>query len=241
MTNTHERDDSTPTVADLIVIGRDREALAVAARDSGPDHTRRAARATGRGRGGPMDGAQQLDEIMPLLEELVDGIGAGQLGAPTPCATFTVEGVLEHMTAGATAFAPAFRGEPASAVPATTGTIQDRWRAAMAELLAAVHSPGALDRTVAAPIGEVPGGVFARFVAFDGLVHGWDLATATGQPYAPDPELAAEVEAFVRQALTDGMRDGDTFAAETPAPPDAGPLERIVAFTGRSLPTGETP
>ena len=35
------------------------------------------------------------------------------------------------------------------------------------------------------PFGEVPGAVFARFVVFDGLVHGWDLATATGQTYAP--------------------------------------------------------
>ena len=55
----------------------------------------------------------------------------------------------------------------------------------MADLLDAVHSEGSAERTIAAPFGEVPGSVFARFVAFDGLVHGWDLATATGQGYAP--------------------------------------------------------
>ena len=50
----------------------------------------------------------------------------------------------------------------------------------MDDLLDAVKSPGAIERTISAPIGEMPGEVFARFVAFDGLIHGWDLATATG-------------------------------------------------------------
>ena len=47
--------------------------------------------------------------------------------------------------------------------------------------MGAIRSPGALDRTVAAPFGDTPGEAFARFVVLDGLVHGWDLATATGQ------------------------------------------------------------
>ena len=46
-------------------------------------------------------------------------------------------------------------------------------------LLDAVQSPGALDRTIQTPGGEMPGAVFARLVALDGLVHGWDLATST--------------------------------------------------------------
>jgi uncharacterized protein (TIGR03086 family) len=100
-----------------------------------------------------------------------------------------------------------------------------------------VHTPGAADRVIAAPFGEVPGSVFARFVAFDGLVHGWDLATGTGQAYAPADDLVEEVEAFAHQALAPEMRDGDTFAAETETPADARPLERLVAFSGRRLPS----
>ena len=37
-----------------------------------------------------MDGVEQLDEIMPLLEKLVDGISPDQLDDPTACAKFTV-------------------------------------------------------------------------------------------------------------------------------------------------------
>ena len=186
-----------------------------------------------------MDGVQQLDEILPMVEEVVNAIAPDQLRRPTACAGFAVEGVLEHMIAGATSFAPAFRGEPAQGETGG-GSVHERWRRAMAELLAAVHLPGAQERTVSAPFGEVPGSVFARFVAFDGLVHGWDLATATGQPYSPSDDVVREVHAFTREALTDAMRDGDTFAAPTDAPSDASPIEQLVAFTGRQLPRGTT-
>jgi uncharacterized protein (TIGR03086 family) len=216
----------------LMTLGRDREAVAAATlqHKTLQDKTLQ--------RGAPMDGTQQLDELMPMLHGLVDRISPEQLDGPTPCVNFTVTGVLEHMIGGAAAFAPMFRGEQqqgSESAPATTGTLQDRWRAAMVDLLDAVHSEGAAERTIAAPFGEVPGSVFARFVAFDGLVHGWDLATATSQPYSPREQLVREVDAFARQALAPGMRDGDTFAAETEAPADAGVLERLVAFSGRQV------
>lgn len=186
-----------------------------------------------------MDGAQQLDEIIPMLHALVERITPEQLDLPTPCATFTVADVLEHMIGGATAFAPAFRGEvPAEDGAATSdASPQDRFHRAMDDLVSAAHAPGADERTITAPFGEVPGSVFARFVAFDGLVHGYDLATATGHPYTPRAELVAEVHAFARSALQPAMRDGDTFAAETPASAGATPVERLVAFSGRQLAT----
>jgi uncharacterized protein (TIGR03086 family) len=78
--------------------------------------------------------------------------------------------------------------------------------------------------------------MFARFVALDGLVHGWDLATATGQAYDPPTELVEEVDGFARQAIADPMRDGDTFAAAVEPPADATAMERLAAFTGRTVP-----
>ena len=104
-------------------------------------------------------------------------------------------------------------------------------------LTAAMHSEGAQERTVTAPFGQVPGAMFARFVVFDGMVHGWDMAVSTGQAYAPRAELVAEVDAFARQALQPEMRDGDLFAQETPLGDEATPIERLAAFSGRSIPT----
>jgi uncharacterized protein (TIGR03086 family) len=98
-----------------------------------------------------------------------------------------------------------------------------------------VSAPGALDVTVEAPFGSVPGETFARFIVLDGLVHGWDMATATGQAYEPPAELVAAADEFAHQAL-DPLRDGDTFAAAVTPPADASPIERLVAYTGRQVP-----
>ena len=179
-----------------------------------------------------MDVLSQLDELGPLLAGVVGGISPAQLDNPTPCSAFTVQGVLEHMIGGATMFAAGFRGVEPS--PPDTADVLAGFGPALSGLAEAMHEPGALERTIQAPFGEVPGETFARFVVLDGLVHGFDLATATGQAYEPPDALVAEVEAFARQALTQ-MRDGDAFAEPVEPPTSATPIERLAAFTGRRV------
>jgi uncharacterized protein (TIGR03086 family) len=201
---------------DLVALGRDRDAVASALGDS-------------------VDGVRQLEQIAPLLGEIVSHLSDADLDRPTPCANFDVAGVLEHMIAGASAFAPGFRGDGSSANPPAEGTLFERWNAAMTVLMEAVHTDGAQANTIPSPLGEVTGAYFARYVALDGITHAWDLATATDQSLTPPDALVAEVDAFARELLGPDMRDGDTFANETEPPADATPLERLVAFTGRTV------
>ena len=177
-----------------------------------------------------MDPIAQLEQLGPHLGGVVAGISPDQLDQPTPCADYTVRGVLEHMVSGATAFAAAYRGE-APAEPDLTDPLRD-FGAVLGDLVAAITAEGALQRTVEAPFGSVPGETFARFVVLDGLVHGWDMATATGQAYEPPDELVAAAETFAHQAL-DPLRDGQTFAEATEPAPDAAPIVRLAAYTGR--------
>ena len=181
-----------------------------------------------------MDVLSQLDEMGPALGGVFHNLTADDLDKPTPCTRFTVRGVLEHMIGGATMFAAAFRGEEAGA-PDLSDPLAN-FDPAIGGLLEAIRRPGALEKTVETPMGEMPGEAFARFIVLDGLVHGWDLATATGQPYEPPAALVADVEAFARQAIPPAMRDGDTFADEVEPPASATPIERLVAFTGRRAP-----
>ena len=204
-------------VAELIAVGRDREA----ARRGADPHTTT---------GGQMDPLAQLDLLAPQLAGVVAGITAADLDRPTPCAEFDVRGVLEHMIGGATMFAAASRGET-PAEPDMSDPLA-AFGPALGELATAITAPGALDRTVAAPFGDVPGETFARFVLLDGLVHGWDLATATGQRYDPPDALVDAAAEFAQEAL-DHLRDGVAFGPELPAPADASSIERLAAFTGR--------
>jgi uncharacterized protein (TIGR03086 family) len=183
-----------------------------------------------------MEPTTQLDHILPTLCTLVDGIRLEQLNDPTPCAAFTVHDVLDHMMVLGGSFSSWFRGRPASDVkaPAVFGAVPaEQFRAVISDLHESVRSPGAMERTIDAPFGELPGLTFARFVALDGVLHGWDLATATGQPYEIDPDVLRAVDEFARTAITDHLRDGDTFADPTEPPADATSLERLAAFSGR--------
>jgi uncharacterized protein (TIGR03086 family) len=217
--------DPLPDVADLIVAGRDREAADLGARLHADHHL-----ATRPLSGGSMDPLTQFDLLGPVLGGVVANLTPDQLDRPTPCAQYDVRGVLEHMIGGATAFAAAYRGA-APTVPDTTDPLA-AFGPALGDLGAAVNEPGALERTVAAPFGEVSGDTFARFVVLDGLVHGWDMAMASGQAYEPPDELVAAVDEFAHGVLDD-LRDGDTFADAVEPSADATPIERLAAYTGR--------
>jgi uncharacterized protein (TIGR03086 family) len=187
-----------------------------------------------------MQGNEQLAVIIPMLKQVGAGIRPEQLADPTPCASFSVSGVLDHMTSLASAYAPAFRGilspsDDSSSSSSGDSDLTTRYQLAMDQLLDAVQSPGALERTIDTPFGPMLGSGFSRFVAFDGLIHGWDLATSTQQAWDPPEDVVSEVDAFARQAIAPEMRDGDTFADEQLAPPGATPLLRLVAFSGRTI------
>jgi uncharacterized protein (TIGR03086 family) len=205
MTETHR----TGTVTRLIEAGLDREAARI---------------------GGTMDPLTQLGQVGPLLAGVVGNLTSGDLDRPTPCSEFTVRGVLQHMIGGATLFAAAYRQETPS--EPDLSDVLAGFGPAMENLFGALTAPGALDQKIAAPFGEVPGEDFARYIALDGLIHGWDLATATGQPYNPPDDLVAEIEAYAHQAV-DPLRDGDAFSAAVEPAPDATPIERLAAYTGR--------
>jgi uncharacterized protein (TIGR03086 family) len=211
---TNQQASTAAEVTKLIELGRDREAAELATR------------------GGTMDPRDQLAEVGPLLAGVVSGITPDQLDAPTPCADFTVRGVLEHMIGGATLFAAAYDGTPPQE-PDTSDPIAG-FLPALGGLAESINRPGALDQTLDTPFGPTAGDAFARYVALDGIVHGWDLATATGQSYEPDAALVAEIEAHARQIL-DPLRDGSTFGLEVDAPADATPIERLAAYTGRKV------
>ena len=76
-------------------------------------------------------------------------------------------------------------------------------------------------------------GVVTWYHGHPDTVHAWDFAQATGQQVAvPDPVTAHVLEAAHKIITPEGRRRVG-FDPERPADPDAGVLERLIAFTGR--------
>lgn len=101
-------------------------------------------------------------------------------------------------------------------------------------LQAAFAQPGVLEKVVTVPIGAVPGVVALHLRIAESLVHGWDLAQATGQPTDGLPDDLAEQELeFSRRRLPDLPPDRRPFAPVQPVSDDAPALDRLVALLGR--------
>jgi uncharacterized protein (TIGR03086 family) len=66
------------------------------------------------------------------------------------------------------------------------------------------------------------------------LVHGWDLAVGTGQPYEVDPAAAQRCLQFARELALGApeVRNG-MYGPEVPVPDDAGIFDRLLGQTGR--------
>lgn len=183
-----------------------------------------------------MDALAQLDAIVPALQRLVNETPTDQLDVPTPCEEWKVRDLFGHLIGGGTTFAAMVRGEdPPAEIPQVDDPIMRATAsAALADVHDAFRSPGALERSLETPFGEMPGETFARLLAFDALMHSWDLATATGRRVDVPEEVVAEVDDFARAALAPEMRGPGTFGPELEPAPGAAVLERLVAFSGRA-------
>ncbi|MCW2536848.1 MAG: hypothetical protein JWQ26_2547 [Modestobacter sp.] len=65
----------------------------------------------------------------------------------------------------------------------------------------ALRAPGALERAYTLPAGTLPGPVVVHVRTVETLVHGWDLARATGRGVPFSDELAEQELAFSRELL----------------------------------------
>ncbi|TMM14883.1 MAG: TIGR03086 family protein [Actinobacteria bacterium] len=184
-----------------------------------------------------MEILEQLEGAFGTTERIVAGIRPDQLSEPTPCKEWDVRTLLGHTTGVLTRFGWTARRERPPEDGVTDALAEDfaaAYRAAAASTLAAWAAPGALEGTCRLPIGvEIPAPAAAGINVVDTLVHGWDLARATGQARTIDPALATAALEFCRSAITDDIRERGAFGAIVPVPDDATPTDRLVGFLGR--------
>ncbi|MFJ4986871.1 TIGR03086 family metal-binding protein [Streptomyces sp. NPDC088732] len=102
----------------------------------------------------------------------------------------------------------------------------------MAGMADAWRSPLAWEGRTRAGGVDLPAGAAGCFALNELLVHGWDLARATGQDYRPDP-AGLEAALALLTPFTAGSDGSGPFGRPVPVPPSAPPLDRLVALTGR--------
>jgi uncharacterized protein (TIGR03086 family) len=168
---------------------------------------------------------------------LIAQVRPDQLADSTPCPQLDVEGLIRHLVAtmdrmrvigeGGSPFSKPFQVPPAGDYPAA-------FAAARARMLTVWSDDALLDREVAVPWGRAPGRDAVWGYVNEALVHGWDLAVATGQDSEADPAPAETMLAVARRLIpAEGRGEVLPFAPVVEPAPGAGPTERLANWSGR--------
>ena len=180
------------------------------------------------------------------LAELVTSVGDDQLGAPTPCPSYTLGDLIEHvggLTLAFTAAATKARGAHAEKEPSgdagDASRLPEDWRTKIPHDLNALaqawREPGAWTGTTRIAGMDSPAAMTGLAAADELVVHGWDVARAAGPPHLAEPELLAAARGFLEQVASPDAPAGPEapFGPARQLPDDASPLDRVIALAGR--------
>jgi uncharacterized protein (TIGR03086 family) len=204
---------------------------------------------------GPDDPRALFARAVALGGDVIAGVRADQLAHPTPCPDFDVRALLGHLVAVLDRVAALGRGDDPFAGPGVAVDVADdgwleAWFDAAHGVRAAWRDDAVLSRVIHLPWSQLPGGPTLLSYLSEVTVHTWDLAAATGQRPAWDPEVvAASLEAMrralpargraakleaVMATMPEEYRGGPPPFADAVGVPDDAPLiDRLVAWNGR--------
>lgn len=178
---------------------------------------------------------EDLDRATADVAAVVERVRENQLELPTACSEWNVREVVNHLVHGALKATAWVTGRAEPDEEDHLGLdIRGGFEATAKELRVVFGESGFLKRTVETPLGSLPGGMLVASRVNELLVHGWDIADATGQSTDLEPELAEQALAQWKAHLGDGPRpDNGPFAAAKQPPRNATAADRLAAFLGR--------
>lgn len=190
---------------------------------------------------------ENLERAIASTAAVLRNVTPDQYDLPTPCASWKVRDLLNHIIGGAywfaetvnTGTAPTGDDDPESQNDFTAGDIVASFTEGAKQAVAAFSAEGALEKLLTLPFGQFPGAAFLMLATNDVFTHGWDLAKATGQSTDLDPELAAQILGAARMMIPDQFRgpegSGAPFGPAVEAGDGAPTADQLAALLGRQV------
>ena len=184
-------------------------------------------------------------DLHPATREvarLLEGVTDDQLTAPSP-SDCDVATLLDHLMGLTMAFTwAAEKSTPpgGSRPPSASGALLDPdWRAKLPGRLDALadawSKPSAWEGMTEVGGNTLPGEVTGVVALDEVVLHGWDLARATGQDFRCDPASAVAVLGFTERSAQPDQTASRTglFGPVVPVAEDAPTFDRALGFAGR--------
>lgn len=181
------------------------------------------------------------EQAIVSAKKVLAGVKPEHLAAETPCASWKVSDLVNHIVGGQYFFGTTAKGDAPSDAAApdfSAGDFNAAFAQGAADSVAAFKADGTMERTLHLPWGDMPGSAFVGLAAIDTFTHAWDLARATGQNSDLDPELATGLLMGARAGIAPEFRGADgvaPFCPEQKAPAGASKADELAAFLGRTI------
>jgi uncharacterized protein (TIGR03086 family) len=179
----------------------------------------------------PIDHLISAEASLAVLLGVLRKLTPADRDKPTPCEDFTAHELLEHLA-----------GSLKNIGTALGADVTDRTDAAPEVRIAELAQPAleafarrGVDGTIDMGFAELPATMVAGILNLELLVHAWDFAKASGQDLAVSDVVTDYVEGLALTTISDQVRSGGSFAPAQPVAETAGSLERLIAFTGRTV------
>jgi uncharacterized protein (TIGR03086 family) len=173
------------------------------------------------------------------LAEIIGNIKPDQLSAPTPCSEYDVRKLINHMLFWGPPLEGAARkesvrtpGEAETDVDLTEGDWTATFEAHLDRIVAAWSLPSAWEGITRMGPMQLPAALVGGMVVGELVVHGWDLARATGQHPEWDDELLTYLHEEVANNAQQGREMG-VYGPEVEVPTEMSTLDRLLGLTGR--------
>lgn len=181
---------------------------------------------------------KEMTAAADASSRVVGNVRPGQFGDPTPCTEWDVRTLLNHLILW-TSYSLERRAHGESVAPelmekdfAADPDFAADYRNQLDRALAAWADPAVWDQELNVMGSMTPASDVAALIVAEMVLHGWDLAAATGQSYTVDDNAAAAALAAV-EANADLFRQYKGFAEPVTIATGAPVLDKTLALTGR--------
>jgi uncharacterized protein (TIGR03086 family) len=180
----------------------------------------------------------ELTDAAGATAVVVDHVTPAELGDRTPCGEWDVQALVNHVVlwtshslerrAHGESVAPELMERDFTADP----DFARAYRAQLDRALEAWADPAVWDQELDVMGSKTPAADVGALIIAELVLHGWDLAAATGQRYAVSDRAASAALAAV-EANAELFRKYQGFADPVPVAADAPVLDRVLAMSGR--------
>ncbi len=184
-----------------------------------------------------MDTVALFSKASQATADIASNVTVGQFSGATPCSEFDVKDLANHIAGFYGMSAMAARKQPLAGEPGADLVGSDPAGVIPSMIEGAVtawEEPGSTEGKTQFGPGEYDADFAATITLFETVMHGWDLARATGQELQVSDDVGEAIFGIAQQVCNDDSRgEGNRFGPEINVSGRASAFEKALGLSGR--------